>query len=61
MDMKEIYKWLERKCHAEGCTNLSERGYIYCIDDLHGSPKKLPDEVIEFLNRRTSYFSMTKR
>jgi len=61
MEMSEIFKWLERKCCSEGCMNISERGYIYCIHHLHGYPSRLPDEVIEYLNRRTSYFSMTKR
>ena len=57
--MKEIGKWIERKCKEKSCMNLSIRGSIYCENHLHVT--KLPDEVIGYLKRRTSYFSMQTR
>jgi len=47
---KNTIKWIkENKCQTEGCYNYSERGYILCVNHLHGFPQKIDDEDIERL------------
>lgn len=61
LSVREILEWLDRKCQEEECTNVRERGYIYCTDHLYGFSNKLPDDVLEYLKNRTCYFSMRER
>ena len=62
MNFREISLWLERKCQADRCMNISIRGYIYCENHLYGFPSALPNEVIEYLRERnTCYFPLWRK
>jgi hypothetical protein len=37
--------WKEHACTVPGCPNYAEPGFVYCEAHLHGTPRKLPDEV----------------
>lgn len=38
-------KLLERACDSKGCKNFKQEGYIYCTTCLHGSGKRMPEEL----------------
>jgi hypothetical protein len=52
MNKDEMDYWIEHKCEEKGCYNVAEKGYIFCIPHLHGTPSKLPEEVIKYLKER---------
>lgn len=43
---------LENKCKEKDCYNYSERGYIYCVNHLHGFPHRMDTEDIAKLKAK---------
>ena len=50
MNEDEIYSQLI--CARPGCYNFPERGYVYCVTCLYGSPNKAPAEAIAWKKKK---------
>lgn len=52
MNNKQLKYYLDRKCSEDGCIYLCAPGYTICEGHLYGFPRKLPDEVIAYLEKK---------
>lgn len=52
MEYEDIIRLADKKCSEDECFNYRVSGYIYCENHLYGFPRKLPQDVIDFIKSK---------
>jgi hypothetical protein len=50
-DRDIVESHINRKCAEKECKNYAEKGFIYCVNHLHGFPKRIDDKWFELYEK----------